>query len=169
MCPSVYYIRTVVIVQARRLRLHRHKPESAYPSKRTFTSWKSKDCKLKIKKGMNFKPNIISFKRMLLDDDERSILHAYYSNSYLRQAKDKCENLMKFIKRGWVIQMQKSWFGSRRHTKVRQRAKARLKNTHKNGIWEIFLENSYKKQLKQCLFSLLKLFFYFISCVFVLR
>ena len=33
----------------------------------------------------------------MLLDDERSILHAYYSNSYLRQTKDKCEILMKFI------------------------------------------------------------------------
>ena len=37
--------------------------------------------------------------------------------------------------------MQKAWFRSRRRTKVRQRAKTRLKITHKNEI----RKNFYKK------------------------
>ena len=47
---------------------------------------------------MNFqaKYNIL---KMLLDDD-RSILHTYYINLNLRQPKDKCENFMKFKKKG---------------------------------------------------------------------
>ena len=57
--------------------------------------------------------------------------------------------------------MQKSWFGSRRRTGVRQRAKTRLKNTHKNEIWEFYLENFYTKPLSLSFFDRKSWFLYY--------
>ena len=63
--------------------------------------------------------------------------------------------------------MQKLWFGSRRRTKVRQRAKTRLKTTHKIEI----RKNFYQK----CRFTIdildnkTAFFIILISCDFVLR
>ena len=57
--------------------------------------------------------------------------------------------------------MQKSWFGSRRRTGVRQRGKTRLKNTHKNEIWEFYLENFYTKPLSLSFFDRKSWFLYY--------